>query len=101
MEIVMLKKYTSEIIAALSHLLLRVMVLLLIEDECAQLVQQSSGQPAVLGNYILIGLFALGFLLILILPSKKIGYIVGTTAGIVNIIAKVVILIIDSFDKFN
>jgi hypothetical protein len=86
----LLEKYNFVTQAALTHLLLRVLVLLVIEDECARLVQQSSGMPAVAGNYILIGLFALGF--ILIAARQRVGYFVGMFAGAANLIAKIVIL---------
>ncbi|MBU2621755.1 MAG: hypothetical protein KKD92_05505 [Proteobacteria bacterium] len=87
----LLKKYSFAAQAALTHLLLRVLVLLLIEDECARLVQKSSGMPAVAGNYLLIGLFALGF--ILVAAHLRVGYVVGMFAGTTNVIAKIVILI--------
>lgn len=87
----LLEKYNFVTQAALTHLLLRILVLLLIEDECAQLVQQSSGMPAVAGNYVLIGLFALGF--ILIAARQRAGYIVGMFAGATNVIVKIGILI--------
>jgi hypothetical protein len=86
----LLEKYNFVTQAALTHLLLRVLVLLLIEDECARLVQQSSGMPAIAGNYVLIGLFALGF--ILVAARLRVGYIVGMFAGAANVIAKFVIL---------
>jgi hypothetical protein len=88
----LLEKYNFVTQAALTHLLLRVLVLLVIEDECARLVQQSSGMPAVVGNYILIGLFALGF--ILVAARQQAGYIVGMFAGATNVIVKIVILIV-------
>lgn len=77
--------------AAMSHLFLRVLCLLIIEYDCARLVQQSSGMPAVLGNYILASLFALG--LILGLMNRKIGWIIAMSAGAINILAKVIIVI--------
>jgi hypothetical protein len=86
----LLEKYNFVTQAALTHLLMRVLVLLLIEDECAHLVQQSSGMPAVAGNYVLIGLFALGF--ILITARQQVGYFVGMFAGATNVIVKIVIL---------
>jgi hypothetical protein len=88
----LVKKYNFVTQAALTHLLLRVLVLFLIEDECAHLVQQSSGMPAVAGNYVLIELFALGF--ILIAARLRLGYIVGMVAGATNVIVKIVILFV-------
>lgn len=78
-------------LSALSHLIMRILVLLLVEGECAQLVQQSSGRPAVLINFILIGIYALGF----ILGAAKInmGYMIGMIAGAINIILKVAVVI--------
>jgi len=58
-----LKNFKPEAQAALSHLLLRVLCILIIERTCAQLVQQSSGTPAVLINYVIIGIYAVGFVL--------------------------------------
>ena len=80
----------AEIQTALSHLLLRILCLLIIEYECANLVQQSSGTPAVMGNYILSSLFAIALLLTLF--KRKLGLIIGMATGVINIIAKVVII---------
>ena len=78
-------------LSALSHLIMRILVLLLVEGECAQLVQQSTGKPAVLINFIIIGIYSLGF----ILGAAKInmGYMIGMIAGAINIILKVAVVI--------
>jgi len=85
-----LRNFKPEAQAALSHLLLRVLCILIIEHACAQLVQQSSGTPAVAGNYVLATLFGLGFVVALI--NRKIGFAIGIGAGIINIIVKMVVL---------
>jgi hypothetical protein len=78
-------------LSALSHLIMRILVLLLVEGECARLVQQSSGKPAVLINFIIIGIYSLGF----VLGAAKInmGYMIGMIAGAINIILKVAVVI--------
>jgi hypothetical protein len=78
-------------LSALSHLIMRILVLLLVEGECARLVQQSSGKPAVLINFIIIGIYSLGF----VLGAAKInmGYMIGMMAGAINIILKVAVVI--------
>ncbi len=76
--------------AAMSHMLLRVLCILIIEYSCAQLVQQSSGTPAMIGNYILAGIFGLG--LIVSVFSRTIGFIIGIGSGIINIIVKFIII---------
>lgn len=75
---------------ALSHLLLRILCLLIIEHECAQLVQKATGAPAVMGNYILASIYCLGF--VLCLANLKIGFMIGMAAAALNILAKVVII---------
>jgi len=77
-------------LGARSHLLLRILCLLIIELECAQLVQKSSGAPAVLGNYILASIFLGG--LILSYYNVKAGLLVGMIASGINILAKVIII---------
>lgn len=86
-----IRKFRSETLAAMSHLLLRVLCLLIIEYDCARLVQQSSGRPAIVGNYILASLFGLEFIISII--YRKIGLIIGMSAGIINIIVKIIIVI--------
>jgi len=78
-------------LSALSHLVMRILVLLLVEGECARLVQESSGKPAVLINFIIIGIYSLGFFL----GAAKIntGYMIGMIAGAINIILKVAVVI--------
>jgi hypothetical protein len=70
---------------------MRIFVLLLVEGECAQLVEQSSGKPAVLINFIIIGIYSLGF----VLGAAKInmGYMIGMIAGAINIILKIAVVI--------
>ena len=86
-----IKNFKPEAQAALSHLLLRVLCILIIERACAQLVQQSSGTPAVAGNYVLASLFALGLIIALI--NQKLGFAIGIGAGIINIIVKIIVVI--------
>ena len=86
----LLRKYPYASQAALSHLVLRILCLLIVEYDCARLVQQSSGMNAVAGNYALASLF--GTALIFALINKKIGFIIGMIAGTINVIAKVVIV---------
>ena len=87
----LLSMFSISALSALSHIILRILVLLLVEGECAQLVQQSTGKPAVLINFILIGVYSLGF----VLGAAKInmGYVIGMIAGAVNIILKVAVVI--------
>jgi hypothetical protein len=87
----LLSMFSLAELSALSHLIMRILVLLLVEGECAQLVQQSSGRPAVLINFILIGIYALGF----ILGAAKInmGYMIGMIVGAINIILKIAVVI--------
>ncbi len=86
-----IRKIRAETQAAMSHLLLRVLCLLIIEYDCARLVQQSSGRPAIIGNYILASFFGLGFIVSII--HRRIGLIIGMSAGIFNIIVKIIIVI--------
>lgn len=78
-------------LSALSHLIVRILVLLLVEGECARLVQQSTGKPAVLINFILMGIYSLGF----VLGAAKInmGFVIGMLVGAINIILKVAVVI--------
>ncbi len=76
---------------ALSHLLLRILCLLIIEHECAQLVQKSSGTPAVMGNYILASIYFFGSILCMV--NLKAGLIIGMIASGINILAKVIIIL--------
>lgn len=85
------KSFTQVDRAALSHLLLRILCILIIEHSCAQLVQHSSGTPAVAGNYVLASIF--GLALVVALFNRKIGFAVGIGAGIINIVIKTVIVI--------
>jgi len=83
--------FSTSALAALSHLIIRILVLLLVEGECARLVQQSTGKPAVLINYIIVGIYALGF----VLGAAKIsmGYMIGMIVAAVNILLKVAVVI--------
>ena len=74
--------------AALSRLLLRVLCILIIEHSCAQLVQQSSGTPAVAGNYVLASIF--GLALIVALFNRKIGFAIGIDPVLLVIIMVIV-----------
>jgi hypothetical protein len=76
--------------AALSHVFLRILVLLLVEGECARLVQQSSGKPAVLINFILIGIYSMAF--VLAVAKTSIGYLIGIFAGVINIMLKITVV---------
>lgn len=87
----LLSMFSLAELSALSHLIMRILVLLLVEGECAQLVQQSSGRPAVLINFILIGIYALGF--ILGVAKINMGYMIGMIAGAINIILKIAVVI--------
>ena len=86
-------KFSLRSQAAISHLFLRILCLLIVEYECARLVQASSGTPALAGNYVLASLFSLALILCLMLPQQKIGYLIGLSVGTINIIAKIVIII--------
>ena len=83
--------YSPAFQTAMSHLLLRVFCLMIIERECATLVQQSSGMPAIMGNYILASVFILAFLCCF--GNLKIGFMIGIIAGTINILAKIIIII--------
>ncbi len=85
-----IQAYPFPIRNALAHLLLRILCLLIIEHECAQLVQQSSGTPAVMGNYILASIYMLAF--ILCMAHLKAGLVIGIVASGINILAKVIII---------
>lgn len=82
--------YSPHVFTAMSHLLLRILCLLIIEHECARLVQQSSGMPAVMGNYILATVFIIAMLCCSF--NLKIGLMIGMVAGLINIIAKIIII---------
>ncbi|MCP4137080.1 MAG: hypothetical protein GY754_39290 [bacterium] len=83
-------KFSPESKAAISHLLLRILCLLIIEYSCAQLVQESSGMPAVAGNFVLSSIYGLG--LILSVARIRFGYLIGMGAGGINLIAKIIII---------
>jgi hypothetical protein len=85
-----LNKFSAFGLTAMTNTFMRVLCLLIIEYDCARLVQQSSGRPAVLGNYILASIFLLGF--ILMIMNLRVGYLIAMGGGIINIIAKIVII---------
>jgi hypothetical protein len=86
-----LGKAKSETQAAMSHMLLRALCMLIIEYDCARLVQQATGKPAIAGNYFLTALYALGFLVSFV--NRKAGFVIGMIAGTMNVIVKVVIVV--------
>ena len=57
-----LSKVKSETQAAMSHMLLRGLCMLIIEYDCARLIQEATGQPMIRGNFVLASLYGLGFL---------------------------------------
>jgi hypothetical protein len=86
-----LSKVKSEAQAAMSHMLLRALCMLIIEYDCAHLIQKVTGTPAIAGNYFLSSLYALGFLVSFI--NRKAGFVIGMIAGTINGIVKVIILV--------
>lgn len=85
-----LSKFRSETQAAMSHMLLRGFCMLIIEYDCARLIQAATGQQTILGNYVLAALYFLGFLVSFI--NRKVGFLIGMAAGSINVIIKVVIV---------
>lgn len=88
----LLNNFAAESQAAISHLVLRILCLLIVEHDCARLVQESSGTPAIAGNYILGALFLFAALLCIIMPNKAAGYATGMIVAAINIAAKVFIV---------
>jgi hypothetical protein len=88
----LLNNFVAESQAAISHLILRILCLLIVEHECARLVQESSGTPAIAGNYVLAALFLLAAVLCIIMPNKVVGYATGIIVATINIVAKVFII---------
>lgn len=88
----LLNNFTAESQAAISHLVLRILCLLIVEHDCARLVQESSGTPAIAGNYILGSLFLFSAILCIIMPNKVVGYATGMIVAAINIAAKVFIV---------
>ncbi len=86
-----LRKIRSETLAAMSHLLLRALCLLIIEYECVLFFQQSLRNRAVIFNSSLASIFVLGFIISMI--NRRIGLIIGMSAGIFNIIVKIIIVV--------
>ena len=84
-----LKKIRSETLAAISHLLLRALCLLIIEYECVQFFQPPS--RALIFNSSLAAVYLLGFIIVVI--NRKIGFIIGMIAGSINIIVKIIIVV--------
>jgi hypothetical protein len=87
----LLSMFSISALSALSHIILRILVLLLVEGECARLVQQSTGKPAVVINFIIIGIYSLGF--VLGAAKMNVGYVIGMMAGAINIILKIAVVI--------
>jgi hypothetical protein len=85
------KKIKSETQAAMSHMLLRGLCMLIIEYDCARLIQQATGQPMIRGNFVLASLYALGFLVSFV--NRKVGFIIGIVAGSINVIIKIIIVV--------
>ena len=85
------KKIKSETQAAMSHMLLRGLCMLIIEYDCARLIQQATGQPMIRGNFVLASLYALGFLVSFV--NRKVGFIIGMVAGSINVIIKIIIVV--------
>ena len=86
-----LSKVKSETQAAMSHMLLRGLCMLIIEYDCARLIQQATGQPMIWGNFVLASLYALGFLVSFV--NRKVGFIIGMVAGSINVIIKIIIVV--------
>jgi hypothetical protein len=85
-----LNKFKSETQAAMSHMLLRGLCMLIIEYDCARLIQEATGQQTITGNYALASLYFLGFLVSFV--NRKVGFLIGMVAGSINVIVKVVIV---------
>jgi hypothetical protein len=83
-----LRTIRSETLAAMSHLLLRALCLLIIEYECVLFFQQRN--RALIFNSCLASIFVLGFIISMI--NRRIGLIIGMGAGIFNIIVKIIIV---------
>jgi len=84
------KTIKSETQAAMSHMLLRGLCMLIIEYDCARLIQQATGQPMIRGNFVLASLYVLGFLMSF--GNRKVGFIIGMVAGSINVIVKIIIV---------
>ena len=85
------KTIKSETQAAMSHVLLRGLCMLIIEYDCARLIQQATSQPMIRGNFVLASLYALGFLVSFV--NRKVGFIMGMVAGSINVIIKIIIVV--------
>ena len=70
-----LSKVKSETQAAMSHMLLRGLCMLIIEYDCARLIQGTTGQPMIRGNFVLASLYGLGFLVSFY--NRKVGFIIS------------------------
>jgi hypothetical protein len=86
-----LSKVKGETQAAMSHMLLRGLCMLIIEYDCARLIQEATGQPMIRGNIVLASLYVLGFLVSFF--NRKVGFIIGMVAGSINVIVKIVIVV--------
>ena len=85
-----LSKFKSETQAAMSHMLLRGLCMLIIEYDCARLIQEATGQQMIRGNFVLASLYFLGFLVSFV--NRNVGFIIGIIAGSINVIIKIVIV---------
>lgn len=85
-----LSRFESKTQAAMSHMLLRGLCMLIIEYDCARLIQAATGQQTIAGNYVLASLYFLGFLTSFV--NRKAGFLIGMAAGSINVIIKVVIV---------
>jgi len=74
-----LAKFRPETQAAMSHMLLRGLCMLIIEYDCARLIQEATGQQMIRGNFVLASLYFLGFLVSFI--NRKAGFIPYVAEG--------------------
>lgn len=81
-------RYTMETQAAVSHMFLRVLCLLIIEYECLQRILEATGQDYQKGNWLLASGFAVSAILCLVYPAKIWGYLAGIGFAIFNIAVK-------------
>jgi len=81
--------FRSETQAAMSHILIRALCLLIIEYECVQFFSPPS--RALIFNSSLAAVYLLGFIIIMI--NRKIGFIIGIIAGSINIIVKIIVVV--------
>ena len=82
------KQLTMETQAVISHLLVRVLCLLIIEYECLMRVLEASGKDYQTGNWILASAFTIAAILCFFYPEKIWGYAIGIGFALFNIIVK-------------